>query len=549
MRDVSAYAINSGWKYYSLADACYFRRNSQRAAVVQRRILREIIHKNRDSSFGRDHYFAGITDIDDYRQQVPIREYSQFVPYIDRIYHGEHAVLTAEPVKIFEPTGGSSGGSKLIPFTDSLKRQFQQALRPWIFDIFHNFPQTRWGTAYWSLSPVCRCQTTPAGIPVGFTDDSEYLGLAGKLLAKIFAVPPMVSLAGSLANFRYLSCFHLLRSQNLTLISVWNPTFLILLLDFIQLHWENLLQDIHDGRLRLPDGEDPVAKKIRYKPWPERAAVLARCAGAVIQGKFTSLWPKLEIVSCWQDGPSRLYSDLLAQKLPETIIQGKGLIATEGIVSYPIIKANGCVPAYTSHFLEFLPIGGETTLTVDQLQVGNRYLPILTTAGGLYRYNLKDIVEVTGQYRGLPLLEFIGRDEVSDLVGEKLHQYHVHNVVHQALKQLAISEKFVLCAPEQTTTGGYYVVHLESTVELAAVVYAKLGQKIEQGFCDNYHYRYARSLNQLGPVEINIVANGKSGYLKRCGEQGRRLGAIKSTILDKRTGWKNWFDSHEQLIS
>src|SRR6266852_4437688 len=67
---------------------------------------------------------------------------------------GEPNVLTRDPVLLLEPTSGSTGGEKLIPYTASLRREFQRAVAAWIGDLFRQRPAVRRGRAYWSLSPV-----------------------------------------------------------------------------------------------------------------------------------------------------------------------------------------------------------------------------------------------------------------------------------------------------------------------------------------------------------------------------------------------------------
>ena len=69
--------------------------------------------------FGKDHRFVEIDAAEAFRDLVPVADYAAFLPYIGRAIAGEDAVLTAEPIRFIEQTGGSSGGSKNIPYTDA----------------------------------------------------------------------------------------------------------------------------------------------------------------------------------------------------------------------------------------------------------------------------------------------------------------------------------------------------------------------------------------------------------------------------------------------
>src|SRR6185369_1456475 len=98
-------------------------------------------------------------------------------------------------------------------------------------------------------------------------------------------------------------------------------------------------------------------------------------------------------------------------------IQSKGLLATEAFVSIPW-EAQHPV-AVMSHFFEFASANGEILLA-HELRHGETYSVIVTTAGGLWRYRLGDLVEVDGLAAATPSLRFLGRGtSVTDLCGEK----------------------------------------------------------------------------------------------------------------------------------
>src|SRR6185436_1736085 len=92
---------------------------------------------------------------------------------------GHSNVLTSDKVELLEPTSGTTRrGSKLIPYTRSLRRQFQRAIAAWIWDLMRYRPAARNGRAYWSISPAFGGRRhTLQGVPIGFDDDTAYLGL------------------------------------------------------------------------------------------------------------------------------------------------------------------------------------------------------------------------------------------------------------------------------------------------------------------------------------------------------------------------------------
>jgi hypothetical protein len=336
-----------------------------RARQVQERLLRDTLRRNQDTLFGRQYRFDAIRSVDDYRRQVPVLTYQELQPYLDRIHAGQPHILTREPVRYFLPTGGTSG-TKLIPYTETLKREFQRGLAPWLTDIARAFPHILGGKTYWSVTPPGhRLATLPvSAIPIGFEDDAAYLGWTGALLGQIFAAPSWLTHVRSLENFRFLTLYFLLREANLRWVSVWSPTFWLVLLQELPTHAEALLASLRDGRLYLPEQESLPAP-CAPKPLPQRAVRLEICFAAAPAERYAQIWPRLRFLSLWRDAYARHSAEQVQQLFPQASVQGKGLLATEGVMTIPLHAAGGCVPAITSHVLEF------STVTVRHTASGN----------------------------------------------------------------------------------------------------------------------------------------------------------------------------------
>jgi hypothetical protein len=128
---------------------------------------------------------------------------------------------------MFELSSGSTAAPS-SPYTDSLKAEFQRGIT-WIYDLYTNNRFAAWPPV--SITPLTDGKRCPAGIPIGFESDSAYLGILGKwLVDSVMAVPDTVKHISNIDSFRYVTLLCLLRQPDLRLISVWNPTFLSLLL-------------------------------------------------------------------------------------------------------------------------------------------------------------------------------------------------------------------------------------------------------------------------------------------------------------------------------
>lgn len=94
----------------------------------QQRILTEITQKADSTLFGKDHGFADIGSHEQFKAQVPIRDYEAFSPYIKKMTAGEADVLWPGKPEYFSKTSGTTSGVKYIPVTkDSIPNHINSA--------------------------------------------------------------------------------------------------------------------------------------------------------------------------------------------------------------------------------------------------------------------------------------------------------------------------------------------------------------------------------------------------------------------------------------
>lgn len=520
---------NSLWLAGCLPELARFHRATTRVREEQAAVLRRLVSANAGSEFGREHRFDEIRSVDDYRARVPIASFEAYQSSIDRAAAGSPNVLTRDPIRVFEPTSGSSGALKLIPSTAALQREFQCGIRPWIADLFLANPALMAGQAYWSVTPpAITTRHTPGGLPIGFDDDSAYVGgWQRRLVQAVMVAPPAMPRAAEIDAIRYQTVLALVRAPTLRLISVWNPTFLSLLVD------------------RLPEWGDALERDLaadRRRVGRLRAALSAPSAAE----RHRILWPDLRVISCWADANAASPAAQLATLFPQARIQGKGLIATEGFISFPLSGHNGAALAVRSHFLEFAPVnardevGEAAPRLAGELESGRRYAVIVSTGGGLYRYRLGDVVEVVGHLRQCPLVRFVGRHEyVSDWFGEKLHEAHVSRVLRAALDRFAITPSFAMLACDTALPPPAYVLYLDAA-EPSAVL-ERVADTVDAELRASFHYDYARRLGQLGPVRVFRAPGAAGRYLAAATRNGQRAGDVKPLALDRRDGWSPMF--------
>jgi len=505
---------------------------------TQAGILLNLVRQNANTVFGKKHNFDSIHSVSNYRIRVPVANYEDFRDKIMAIANGGQNVLTASPITRLHPTSGTIAGTKLIPWNATVAHEFNQGINAWIYALHRSHPGLASGTAYWSVTPpVFRSKTNDYRLPVGFDDDASYLGVVSRsLFSLVNSVPSSIARESHPDSFQIRLLAALLADPNLSLISVWSPTFLDLLLDKLVTHREELL-----ARL---SATTPAWKQSRKR----RVAEILKSLPPVEWP--AALWPNLQVVSCWMDGPSKLPAQHLKQRLPVITFQPKGLVATEAFVSLPLLTNSDPVLAATSHFYEFEEVNSGTVCLAHETKPGGIYRLIVTTGGGLYRYALNDRVEVTGRIGTAPTLCFIGRDgNASDLCGEKLSGSHVTNVVERLLALWPSQRvRFWLVAPVMCVDGPpAYTLFLETDgTKPTPSTLATLSDQLETGFQENFHYNHCRNLGQLGRVGLFLIApadsvNGSRGaavFQLEMLSRGLKLGDIKPAPLDARPGWE-----------
>jgi hypothetical protein len=480
-------------------------------AASQAEWLRVHLRANANTAYGRKHGTHEIRDYAEFARRVPVISYSELEPWIERVKRGETNLLSRAPITRLIPTSGSTGARKLIPFTTALQREFNAAVGPWMIDLARMCPAIAFGSGYWSVTPMGESdagRTEESVVPIGFDDDSKYLGGARAWLVEAaMAVPSNTRHIRDLDQFRQTVLLHLLRRADLRLISVWHPSFLTLLLDALEQTWDELL-----GLLAQTD--------------PSRARELRSAHPA----RPYTIWPRLRVVSCWADGHARGPADELQRRLPNATVQAKGLLATEAFVTIPW---GGSHPvAVTSHFFEFRDDAGRIH-PIEDLRRGEAYEVIVTTGGGLWRYCLGDRVEVTGFVERTPALTFLGRTgNVSDRCGEKLAEAFVARV----LATLFPSARFAMLAPEYNESLCAYGVFLEEVDEARSD-----GQAVDAALNANPHYALCRRLGQLGPPRVIRVRDAYARFAAAEVARGMRLGDIKPVALSQRTDWAKHF--------
>lgn len=464
--------------------------NPQQAQLtVQHRLIKQLKH----CEYGQHYNIQNASDWD----KLPIVDYDTLSPWIHP--QKRQSPLTPSSVLFHEPTSGSSGKTKQIPYTRRLLQSFNHLFCIWAHDLITHGPSFSQGKLYFSISPSFSKSPNNNGTQ----DDAEYLSPWLRWVLKPFLV--IAPAASTPEDFKDKLAQTLLLTDNLEIISIWSPSFLTAQMRYIHKHRERL----HD--------------LLQPKMTEQRANLLLSSSI-----NWAALWPHLKLISCWDSVMAADGADELRSHFPNTFVQGKGLLATECPMTVPLIAAKGDVPLLDKVYFEFLD-EQENCYALHELKVGETYEIVVSQMGGLYRYRMCDRIKVTHHFLNTPCLSFQGRSAtITDLVGEKLNL----QFVTQQLTQLPLSDFAfqTLVAVQQPTS--HYVLLLEQPVTSAEFLdLATLETQLDTHLCQAFHYRLARQLGQLSAARVLLVNNLAEQLTKRQTQSGQRWGDIKHAKL------------------
>ena len=104
---------------------------------TQNKVFQKLIRQAKDTQFGRDHHFDQIQTPADFAQHVPVRDYEELKPYVERVVKGEENVLWKGKPLYFAKTSGTTSGAKYIPLTKESMPYHIEAARNAILHYIH----------------------------------------------------------------------------------------------------------------------------------------------------------------------------------------------------------------------------------------------------------------------------------------------------------------------------------------------------------------------------------------------------------------------------
>ncbi len=519
-------------------------------AAAQQRKLAAIVERNRDTEYGRKHNFGAVRTLDDYRKAAPVVTYEDIREPMERMTRGQRNILTAEEPVMFARTSGTSGHPKYIPVTPTCQsRDHHDQVRTWLYHALVDHPTIFDGKAVSLVSPAVEGHT-PSGIPYGSTSGAMYRDMP-RIVRSTYAIPyPIFEIEDFEA--KYYCLLRLALACDVTLLATANPSSVLKLCETADQSAEDLVRDLHDGGMRHEAELPAAARKVMRaacRPMRERAQALekARAArgGRLLPGDY---WPRLALVACWKGGTVGHYLEAFDEYFnPDgnrpAPVRDWGYLSSEARGSVPISdEGDGGVLTVAANVYEFVPVADVEKnaddwrrwrmLAPDEITEGESYYIIVTTTGGLYRYDINDVVRVAGRHHRTPIIAFAGKGRgVTNITGEKVSVQQVIEAFDRAGKALGMKvEHFKAEARVQESR---YAFKVELNGAASDDALARLLSALDEGLSAlNLEYASKRKSQRLKAPVLHAMRSGWYDQSKEAAlRDTKRLFQAKTILL------------------
>lgn len=497
---------------WRMRDFAYANKNLE---AVQRNQLQEILKALSFTDLGRERGYNKVKTYEDFRETFTVSHYSDWRNYVDRQRNSSRDLLCAE-VHRYEPTSGSTFERKWIPYSQSFLDELNAAASVWLGDLYKQYPLIQKGRHFWSISWV---PEDLRGL-IDSKDTGLFPWWQKSLLESMMVMNPAIQKAPTSDSAWWATVLVLGGASDLSFISVWSPTYLL-----------KVMQTLYENRVEIAD-------HLRKGSWGRFQTELAsfelprrRDFPIDLDKKLfvRKVWPQLALVSCWTSSTSSLFASELNEWLSDVPIQGKGLWATEGVVSIP--WQNKFPLAIQSHFLEFKNIETDEILPSWKIKTGMILQPLLTTSSGFIRYALPDRVKVTGFVDQNPTVEFLGRMGGTDLVGEKMDYAQAEEIVNKVRAVFGLNRACLVAFSSKQVTQ-YQLAFIGSLGSDSKERVRVMSDEVENSLSHYHHYRVAREMGQLQAAVVLPFADEDSWSLYT--QKSRVLGQNKPEVLVQR---------------
>ena len=453
-------------------------------AAAQRQVLQALITEAQYTAFGKKYHFDRLFTIKEFRQRVPLHEYDDMRPYIERMMQGEENVLWNTPVSWFAKSSGTSNDkSKFIPVSEeSLKENHFKASKDVLTKYYKNFPSSNLLTG--------KCLVVGGSHTINKVNDTVQYGDLSAILM-----------------------------QNSPFWGQWlrTPELSIALLD----EWENKIE-----KLAQVTAEENVTMLAGVPTWT--LLLLKRILEIKQKKTISEVWPNLELYI--NGGVSFVpYRQQFEQVIGKPVNYLEIYNASEGFIAGQEKPGDEGMMLFTEHgiFYEFLPVEeyrkpNAKTLGLTHVQLHKNYAIVISTTGGLWRYIMGDTVEFTSlnPYK----IKITGRlKHYMNAFGEEVIVDNADKAIAAAAKNTNSVVKDYTAAPvyftDQSNGAHEWLIEFDRAPESLETFMAEMDHALKEQNSD-YEAKRHKDIALRMPIGRSLPAGSFTAWLRTRGKVG-----------------------------
>ena len=446
---------------------------------TQERVFQSLISDASDTQFGSDHNFKNITTHADFVKHVPVRDYEDLKPYVEKMVAGEANILWKGKPLYFAKTSGTTSGAKYIPITKESMPSHIEAAKNAILLYIHQTGNAKIVTRkmiFLQGSPVLE---TKNGIQLG-----RLSGIVAHYVPKYLQKNRLPSLETNCIEdweTKVNTIVHETLNEDMSVIAG--------IPSWVQMYFEKLIEEkgqkvgdiFKNFSLFIFGG-------VNYEPYRSKfESLIGRKVDSV------ELYPASEGFFAFQD----------RQNEPGMLLQLDSGMFYEFIIADTFFDAS------------------PTRLTLKDVKIGVNYVIIISTNAGLWAYNIGDTV----QFTSVAPFRVIVSGRIKHFIsafGEHVIAKEVEHALLSALKSTDVSVSEFTVAPQIAPTEGlpYHEWFIEfenppSDIEAFATQIDTAMQLQNSYYLDLIEGKVLRSLKIT-----QVQKGGFQNYMKTIGKLG-----------------------------
>lgn len=446
---------------------------------TQHKVFENLIAEAKHTQFGKDHDFSNIKTHADFVSRVPVRDYEDLKPYVERVVAGEPDVLWKGKPIYFAKTSGTTSGAKYIPITkESMPTHIEAARNAILMYIAET------GNANFVDGKMIFLQGSPIlheknGIQLG-----RLSGIVAHFVPKYLQKNRMPSWETNCIEDWETKVDAIVEEtlpENMTVIS-GIPSWVQMYFEKIQQKTGKKVGEVFQNfNLFIFGG-------VNYEPYRAKfESLIGRKVDSI------ELYPASEGFFAYQD----------QQKEKGMLLQlNSGMF-------YEFIKAD--------EFFNEQP----TRITIKDVKLHTNYVMIISSTAGLWAYNIGDTV----QFTSLAPYRVIVSGRIKHFIsafGEHVIGKEVEQALKEAVEGSSVQVSEFTVAPQINPTEGLpyheWFIEFENEPQDLGILAAKIETALQ---AQNSYYVDLIVGKVLQPLKITVVKkNGFQEYMKSLGKLG-----------------------------